>query len=324
MSAKPLNLLIFLFFLNNNICFSQPVSSVANPDSVVNRYNLYLKSVGLGKIIKAVSFSPPDGTEPEAVYKRLPHKPEMLLRLIPTARFSDPDVFNVRWKRIVDAASAKTNLYSQLFLKLVDYSGRSPQSLAVIFESTNGDLSSFIVYFDKFPVTKTSFGKTRAGEEIPPAALDPGDLDNGLIGGLFRQVPYDDKLNERIISAVTHFLKGKEKNLEIPPPKRWDFISNFTLSDVKGRVQDKYYERIVVQTIVIPLPAGASKSSSSDQRADIQFEFSIYLAEAGPFGQPPKSYNLSENAINQYNDAVSKFGAALKSTISNVILWKKY
>ena len=204
MLRRSLNLFILIYFSLVFTCFSQNKRDSIQKNNVVNQFNNYLKAVKLNTLIKATGFSFKKEIVQKGSLGEITITHVRVLTLEPAQAYTDPLAFSAAWANLVNTVSRKTDIYSQLFFILYDYSQSSPDSLAIVLKTTHPDFVSFTVFFNKSIKVNTAFIEIR-GEPAAPVNVDPGDLNNGLIGGIEHNVPNSPALRKRLEDGMISF-----------------------------------------------------------------------------------------------------------------------
>ncbi len=307
---------IFLVF-SCGIFVSPVVYSRANqsPESkVLANMNGYLKAVHLDKLVRAVAFSAPKEVKHSGSTGLITLGSRQVLLLEPDSALLNPIKFAAAWQKYTEEWKGKADIPMLLFLKLADYSDLPAESVACQISTAAPEIFSLLVYFDN-GLRLSGPVATVKGDPGFRLILDPGDLDNGLIGCTFQRVAYQPALRTRLIARLTSFLKTDvkgvfRKDVQVKQRNWGTGIINFTASNIRGRVTPGYNEVIVVHLVIVP---------SSDQKsADIALSFEV-LFSGSP---PPPGLDQYESAIKQYKSRVSVYGGSLRSLVKSAVYGK--
>jgi len=311
---RSIKLSFLLCFFCYSQCFCQQKIYNTDDNRVVNQFNTYLKAVNLNALIRAVDFSFKSSIAFHGPQGAVTRKNVNVLTLQPGPDFSDPPVFSDAWRKLLTQTSGKANIYSQLFFLLATNAKMSPDSLVIIFESSTPEFASFMIYFNKGIKVIKSLVQVRDGA-APSVNIDPGDLDNGLLGGFFANVPKRGNLVKALKDGINAFLKGNNRLINVGEPKQWqNEVFNFDVKPLKGRVTGRFYEEITVNITIIP---------KDNNYVDVEFRFYVSLAASGPNNTPPANFDGGEDAVKRYKGQVSNFGAALRARLRTILYDEK-
>jgi hypothetical protein len=316
MHNKTLNLFIFIYIIIAIPCFSQIAPQNIKKEHLLNEYNGYLKSVHLDQLINASDFSFQDTISQNVSLGVTKLSSVNILTLEPNSKFTDPIEFSAAWKNILDTIKNKTDIYSQLFFKLADYTGLQPQSLVISLRIGESGIFSFIIYFDN-GVKVNEARINGKGAPVTPINFDPGDLNNSMFGGFLPNVTFRQDLMAKLNKSIYSFLKNNRhetKEKVIVTQKDWGTAhTHFTANNIKGQVTNKFYETICITLVISP--------ADEKGKADIAFYFTVSFASGDV---APSKYEDYENAVKVYPVEVSAYGAGLKGRIQTIIDGKNH
>jgi hypothetical protein len=313
MFNKSLKCFVLIYFLCQFPCKAQVITDTATEHKIIRQFNEYLRAVKLDSLIQATDFSAKDTLIQNGSLGKTKLTQVDVLTLAPGPAYTDAKVFADVWQNMIDKIDNKTNLYAQFFFNLAVYTEAPANTFAITLQTARPAVASFLIYYDQEVKVNLSFADSPS-ETPKPVTVDPDDLDNGLLGYMLPNVPNAPDLKYKLQKGTLDFFK--EYGIDATS-KSWGRSGFYIIaSDVKGRITKKYYEKIVVNITIIPLPDA--------QSSEISMFFSVRYTGGGPFNNPPDSYDNAENALLKYYKEVSHFGNALEKKVKTIAYGKSF
>lgn len=301
---------IFILFLLSTqvIAFAQTNQINADKSRILKLYNNYLRSIHLDQLMSATDFSFKDEFSQNSASGNLILSSVYVLTLRPNADFTNPIEFAATWDNMVSLLKNKTDIYSQLFFKLADYTDLQPPVLAISLNLGESGLFSFLIHFDgTLQVNKTSVDIK--GEPVNPLNIDPGDLNNSMFGGYIQNVPFKQNLMKNVTEKVRVFLTNNkhQDKVDILLRNYGTGAVHFTAKNIKGQITKKFFEIVCITIVIYP--------ASKRDMVDIAFYFTIGYASGG--STAPLNFQGYENVVRNYPGELSAYGARLKEIIQD-------
>lgn len=314
MIAKLVKIFFLIYLLPVSTTFAQKRG--ISDTSTINKYNKWLKSIQLDKLIHASEIKTVKNLKsPDDTIRKISDQVSLVLILKPSANYTNMQDLATVWNYVADGLQEKgIDIYRLLLNKLADYTNTSLKLVKVDAQSAKPDIFSFKIYFDNKLEIEPHITLVMGGD----IALDY-DFNNTLkntmtgavqlSGGSINLIPYYDK----ITALFSKYRHEADSTVKFKKDIFNKGTLKFSVYNLYGQVTgEDYHERITLLVTV---------SDPVNDQVEINYEINAYCASG--IKVVPKDDKSYHDVADEYPDRLSGFNNSFYKQFENIFNGKK-